>query len=83
MQIPRIQTTDKQAAKIQKIKKSAGCDGVAVEVIKKHLKQSTKKFVNIFNNISETADVPENYPKHLKRSKDYHETYHQWPCSQR
>ena len=29
----------------------------------------------IFNNISETADVPENYPKHLKRSKDYHQTY--------
>ena len=33
------------------------------------LKQSTKKVVNIFNNISETADVPENYPQTPEKIK--------------
>ena len=76
------QQTNRQP-KFKKLK-SAGCDGIAVEMIKnapKTIDQKSCKY--IFNNISETTDVPENYPKHLKRSKDYHQTYDQWPCSQR
>ena len=37
---------------------SAGCDGIAAEMIKYAPETIEKKIVNIFNNIAETADIP-------------------------
>ena len=69
MQIPRIQTTDKQAAKIQKIKKSAGCDGVAVEVIKntpKTIDQKICKYIQQhIRNSRRTRKLPQT-PEKIK-----------------
>ena len=36
---------------------SAGCDGIAVEMIKHAPETIDKKIVNTFNNMAETADI--------------------------
>ena len=52
-------------------------DGTAVEMIKHVPKTIDQKIRNIFNNIVQTADVPGNYLRYLKRSKSHHKTYDQ------
>ena len=62
--------TDKQAAKIQKIKKSAGCDGVAVEVIKNTPKTIDHKICKYIQqhirNSRRTRKLPQT-PEKIKR----------------
>ena len=60
-----------------KPKKSAVYDGTAVEMIKHVPKTIDQKIRNIFNNIVQTADVPGNYLRYLKRSNSHHKTYDQ------
>ena len=55
--------------------KNAVCDGTAVEMIKHVPKTIDQKIRNIFNNMVQTADVPGNYFRYLKRSNSPYKTY--------
>ena len=76
------QQTNRQP-KFKKIKKSAGCDGIAVEMIKNAPKTSDQKSCKYIQQHIRNSRRTRKLPQNLKKSKDYHQTYDLWPCSQR